>query len=151
MKKFISVLLCIFLFMSVFSCCGKKDVYVVAVDENYYPYSYVNSKKKPAGFEIELMNAICESAGLNVKYEVGAFLDNLTKLDNKDVDVVMEAIIPTEEMNKKYSFSDLYCNDKFAVAVLKGDKAKFLERFNEGLVSITNDGTYAKLYKEYFG
>ncbi len=82
-----------------------------------------------------------------------AFLD----LGNNRSDVVISDKLPAmtwlnSETGKNFSIkgNEIDINDKFAVAVNKGDE-ELLGKFNQALAAIKADGTYDKIVVKHFG
>lgn len=147
MKKIISVsLVLLILCFSLCGCSLKK--YVIAVDDSFKPFSFVDMNGKAAGFEVELIELIAKTEKIRIEIIPSGLLDGLEGLDNGDADAVIAAIIPTEEFCEKYDFSDPYFND-YALAVNKGTDSSFLKKFNNGLMKIIENGKYKELVDKY--
>lgn len=83
----------------------------VATEASYPPFEMVDeTTKELIGFDIELMKAIAEKAGLQVEFVNTPFDSVLAGIATCQFDVAISAITITEERAKQYNFSDPYIN-----------------------------------------
>lgn len=105
MRKVVKI---IFSFLLVFqysvTCLGQDDTIVVGCDYNYPPFSFIDEKGKPAGYDIDVMNAIAEITGLKIKFSPDSWDSTLNKLKRGDVDVVT-SIVYYSDREKIYDYS----------------------------------------------
>jgi polar amino acid transport system substrate-binding protein len=95
----------------------------VASDIPYAPMEFFDANKKPAGFDIDLINAIGEKLGVNVKVEVQAFDSIIPSLQAGKHDVVMSSMSDTVDRQKVLDFVD-YFNGGASILVAKGNPNK---------------------------
>lgn len=150
MKKIISLCLCTLAALLLLASCGEKDSYKIAVDASYEPFLYIDSLGNAVGFEADIMNAIAETEGFEVEYISVGYPDALEILEDGKVDAALASVIPTDELRQKFDFTDMYYNNEYAVAVKKGKNEDLIEKFNDGLAKIKENGKYDELYSVYF-
>ena len=95
----------------------------VASDIPYAPMEFFDANKKPAGFDIDLINAIGDKLGVSVKVEVQAFDSIIPSLQAGKHDVVMSSMSDTTDRQKVLNFVD-YFNGGASILVAKGNPNK---------------------------
>jgi len=94
----------------------------VATDASFPPFEFVDeSTKQPTGFDIDLMNAIAEKAGLKLEWKNLQFDAMLAGLSECQFDVAIAAITITDERKQSMLFSDPYTSAGQIVVVRKGE------------------------------
>ncbi len=96
----------------------------VATDATFPPFETVDeATKELTGFDIELMNAIAQKAGLQVEFINQPFDPMLAGVVSCQYDAAIAAITITEERQKEILFSDPYINAGQIVVVAAGNTA----------------------------
>lgn len=92
------------------SGCAQKTTKVrVATDATWPPFEYVNEQTKEiVGFDIDLLNAIAEKAGLEIEFINVAFDPLLAGVAQCQYDAAISSITITEDRKKEMLFSDPY-------------------------------------------
>ncbi len=72
------------------------------------PLNMVNKKGELIGLEVDLMNALTRSMGLNANFVVKPFSDLLPALERGDVDLVISGMTITPERNARFAFAGPY-------------------------------------------
>jgi polar amino acid transport system substrate-binding protein len=91
--------------------CSTSSKIIVATDATYPPFESVNETTKAVeGFDIDLMKAVAEKAGLDIQFKNVAFDPLLTGMAQGTYDIAISAITITEDRSKSMSFSDAYFN-----------------------------------------
>ena len=148
MKK-LSLLISILLVLFLFSSCNKNKPYIIVTDDSFSPFCYKESTGEAAGFDIEIIKAIAKDQNLNIEIRAIGLLESLDAVENDQADAAIAAIIPTDEFYEKFDFSNMYYKEEYAVAVKKGCNAELLEKINNGLTNIIENGKYEEILKEY--
>lgn len=65
----------------------RKRVLVYRDDYAYPPYSFLDKKGRPSGFNVELLRAIAREVGLNISFELGPWNEIPKKLQEGTVDI----------------------------------------------------------------
>ncbi len=157
----------------VFSACGKKDgpvteaaapaapvaaasapppparTYAVGTDAAYAPFESQNEKAEIVGFDIEIVKAVADKAGIEVKFINTPWEGIFTTLDQGDRDLLVSAITITDERRQSMDFSDPYFNAQQLIAVKADSKVgKFadLKKLKVGVqTGTTGDEAVTKL------
>jgi len=61
---------------------------VVGGDRNYPPYEYIDEDGNPAGYNVELIRAVAEAAGLEVEIRLGDWAEIRSGLQEGEIDMV---------------------------------------------------------------
>lgn len=101
-------------------CQPQSKKIVVAADATWPPMEYVDENKEIVGFDIDLMNAIAEEAGLEVEYRNVAWDGIFAGLAAGEYDAVISSVTITDERKEQYDFSEPYINAGQIVVVQAG-------------------------------
>lgn len=100
------------------SCAQQSDALVVATDAAFPPFEMVDEETKDIiGFDIDLMDAIAEKAGLDIVYQNVSWDPLLAGMADCQYDMAISAMTITAERAEQFSFSDPYINAGQIVAV----------------------------------
>jgi len=90
-------------------CAEKTEKVLVATDATWPPFESVNEQTKEIeGFDIDLLNAIAEEAGLEIEYVNVGFDPLLAGIAQCQYDAAISAMTITEERKQKMLFSNPY-------------------------------------------
>lgn len=105
--------------MSLLASCAKaSDALVVATDAAFPPFEFVDEDTKEiVGFDIDLMNAIAEKAGLDITYKNVSWDPLLAGMADCQYDMAISGMTITADRAEQFSFSDPYINAGQIVAV----------------------------------
>ncbi|HJV33499.1 transporter substrate-binding domain-containing protein, partial [Geomonas sp.] len=81
-----------------------KEVVVVGGDSNYPPYEFLDKSGQPAGFNVELTQAIAEVMGLHVEIKLGPWDSMRRALAHGEVDIV-QGMALSKERTREVDFS----------------------------------------------
>ncbi|MEB0055151.1 transporter substrate-binding domain-containing protein, partial [Pseudomonas sp. FG1] len=71
-------------------------------------FSFVDEKGDLNGFEVEFSQALAKELGVKAKLQPTKWDGILAALESKRLDVVINQVTISEELNKKYDFSEPY-------------------------------------------
>ncbi len=90
-------------------CAPKTTKVIIATDATWPPFEYVDEQTKEiVGFDIDLMTAIAEKAGLEIEFMNVAWDPLLAGIAQCQYDAAISAMTITEERKKEFLFSDPY-------------------------------------------
>jgi polar amino acid transport system substrate-binding protein len=121
------------------SGCGKKEepapaapaaaaasapakVYVVGTDAAYAPFESQNEKGEIVGFTIDIVNAVAQKAGLQVKFVNTPWEGIFNALAQGDRDMVASSVTITPERQATMDFSAPYFDARQLIAVRNDSK-----------------------------
>jgi len=91
------------------ACGGGSDKIQVATDATWPPFEMLDeSTKEIVGFDIDLMNAIAEKAGLDIEFVNVSWDPLLSGMATCQYDAAISAMTITEERKQEFAFSDPY-------------------------------------------
>ncbi|MGH8832598.1 MAG: basic amino acid ABC transporter substrate-binding protein, partial [Polaromonas sp.] len=124
-------------------------VYVVGTDAAYAPFESQNEKGEIVGFDIEVVKAVAQKAGIEVKFLNTPWEGIFNSLNQGDRDLLVSSITITPERQQTMDFSAPYFDAQQLIAVKKDSKiAKFtdLKKLKVGVQNgTTGDEVVAKL------
>ncbi|NPV41599.1 MAG: basic amino acid ABC transporter substrate-binding protein [Anaerolineae bacterium] len=124
MKKTLVVVCSVLILAAVvLSACGAKTEKVtVATDATFPPFETVDeATKELTGFDVELMNAIAEKAGMEIEWVNTPFDSVVAGVSECQYDMAIAAITITEERQATMLFSDPYV-DAGQIVVVRIDE-----------------------------
>ncbi|HQA79775.1 MAG TPA: transporter substrate-binding domain-containing protein, partial [Methanoregulaceae archaeon] len=86
----------------------EAKVYIVGIDGQYPPFSYVDSSGNATGFDVDSMRWIAEKEGLNVEFQSIAWDGIIPALQAKKIDLIYAGMTITDERKEKVNFSTPY-------------------------------------------
>ena len=93
------------------------DVILVGTNAEYQPFEFVQADGSLAGFDIDLMNALAEEAGLQIEFVNTKWDGIFVALANGEFDAVISAVTITPERQEVIDFTDPYFNAGQGIAV----------------------------------
>lgn len=134
---------------AVASAPAPAKVYVVGTDAAYAPFESQNEKGEIVGFDIEVVSAVAQKAGLEVKFVNTPWEGIFNTLQQGDRDLLVSAITITDERRQTMDFSDPYFDAQQLIAVKGNSKiSKFddLKKLKVGVqTGTTGDEVVSKL------
>lgn len=126
-----------------------KKVYVVGTDAAYAPFESQNEKAEIVGFDIDVVKAVADKAGLEVKFVNTPWEGIFNTLQQGDRDLLVSAITITDERKQSMDFTAPYFDAQQLIAVKGNSKvAKFddLKKLKVGVqTGTTGDEAVSKL------
>jgi polar amino acid transport system substrate-binding protein len=126
-----------------------SKVYVVGTDAAYAPFESQNDKGEIVGFDIDVVKATAQKAGIEVKFVNTPWEGIFNNLNQGDRDLLVSAITITPERKQTMDFSTPYFDAQQLIAVKKDSKiAKFddLKKLKVGVQNgTTGDEVITKL------
>ncbi|UZG43885.1 basic amino acid ABC transporter substrate-binding protein [Caldimonas thermodepolymerans] len=96
---------------------APAQVYVVGTDAAYAPFESQDEKGEIVGFDIDVVRAIAEKAGFEVKFVNTPWEGIFNTLQQGDRDFLVSAITITDERKQTMDFSDPYFDARQLIAV----------------------------------
>jgi len=112
-----------------------KPLYIVGVDGNYKPYSYLDTDGNPTGFDVESIKWIADEMGFEVRIQPMQWDGIIPSLVNKKIDMVYSGMTISPERLEKVNFTEPYWVIDQGVAV-REDSELTMEDITSGKVAI---------------
>ena len=110
---------------------------VMATNAQFKPYEYYENGEI-TGFDVDMMNAICDKLGMTLKIEDMEFDAIINAVQSGKADVGAAGMTMTEDRLKSIDFSSPYTTAKQVIIVkdpnAKLDKLSFAEKFKENFI-----------------
>ncbi len=104
------------------ACGGKTEKVTVATDATFPPFETVDeSTKELTGFDVDLMNAIAQKAGMQIEWVNTPFDSAIAGVSECQYDMAIAAITITDERKATMLFSDPYVDAGQIVVVRKDE------------------------------
>lgn len=108
----------------------------IATEGAYEPWNLTLPGGKVSGFEPELMDVLCERMKLKCNIQVQAWDGMITSLNAGKFDVLMDAIVITEERKQVIAFSTPYARTPASFVAMKAD---LLPGKTDSAITLDND------------
>ncbi|MDR0980197.1 MAG: transporter substrate-binding domain-containing protein [Methanocalculaceae archaeon] len=113
---------------------GKKT-YVVGIDAEYPPFSYLGDNGEFVGFDVDSVKWIAEQKGFDVKIQGVAWDGIIPALQTEKIDMVYSGMSITPDREEKVNFTIPYWQVNQGVAVKNGSEVT-MDQFTNGTVVI---------------
>jgi polar amino acid transport system substrate-binding protein len=128
---------------------APAKVYVVGTDAAYAPFESQNEKGEIVGFDIDVVRAVAQKAGIEVKFVNTPWEGIFNTLQQGDRDLLVSAITITDERKQTMGFTSPYFDAQQLIAVKQNSKVtKFddLKKLKVGVqTGTTGDEVITKL------
>ncbi|GAA0767408.1 basic amino acid ABC transporter substrate-binding protein [Ideonella azotifigens] len=128
---------------------APAKVYTVGTDAAYAPFEFQNEKGEIVGLSVDLLNAVAEKGGFQVKFVNTPWEGIFNALGQGDRDLLISSITITDERKQTMDFSDPYFDAFQLIAVKESSKiSKFddLKKLKVGVqTGTTGDEVVTKL------
>ena len=114
-KKFLSLAL-----LAACATAAQAADLKVAIDPTYEPFTYKTPDGKPAGFDVDIANAVCAEIKRNCVFVEQVWDSMIPGLQARKYDVIVSSLSITEERKRVIDFSDRYYKTPSAIVVKKG-------------------------------
>lgn len=123
------------------------EVYTVATDNGYVPFEYIDEESgELVGFDIDLITALAEEAGIEIKFETLEFDGIVAGISSGRFDIAIAGMTITEERKESIDFTQPYYEAGLILAVLDGnEEIKSIDDV-DGKVVATRTGSTSEKY-----
>lgn len=92
----------------------------VAIDPTYEPFTFKTADGKPAGFDVDVANAVCAELKRKCVFVEQVWDSMIPGLQARKYDVIVSSLSITDERKRVIDFSDRYYKTPSAIVVKKG-------------------------------
>lgn len=122
MKKILSLVLCAGLCVTALAGCGSKtddNVITMATSADFPPYEFYENDEI-VGIDIDIMTAVCEKLGMELKPEDMSFDSVIGAAQTGKADIAMSGITITEDRKNMVNFTIPYTSTAQSIIVVSG-------------------------------
>lgn len=124
MKKTLCLLLTLAMLFALCACgqsAAEKKTFIMGIDPEYPPFSYLGDDGSYTGFDVEVCQAVCDYLGWELEIFGVNWDEKLVQLDSKECDCVWSGMTILDSMKEAgYVISEPYY-DNTQVLVVKDD------------------------------
>ncbi|MDT3380207.1 transporter substrate-binding domain-containing protein [Labrys neptuniae] len=122
------------------------DKIKIATDATFPPFESIDANGKLVGYDVELMQAICEAAKLDCDIFNAAWDGMIPGLIDGKYDALISQLTVTEKRRKVIAFSDIYNHPIFRFVAKKGASFEFTPEGMAGKTIAVQTGTPMDAY-----
>ncbi len=93
---------------------------IVGGDRNYPPFEFLDERGRPAGFNVELMRAVAEAAGIDIRIRLGVWAERRAALKEGRIDA-LQGMFYSQKRDGEFDFSQPFIASHYVGVVRKGD------------------------------
>ena len=99
---------------------------VVGSSATYPPFAYENPQKQIVGFDVDIINAVAQKAGLKVRVINTPWTGIFASLNNGDIDLIVSGVTINDKRKQSYAFTAPYFEARQLMAVPASSPVKTL-------------------------
>jgi polar amino acid transport system substrate-binding protein len=124
---------------------------VVGSSATYRPFAYENPNKEIVGYDIDIIKAVAQKSGLQIKIVNTPWTGIFAALNNGDVDLVISGVTINDKRKQSYDFSMPYFEARQLIAVQKDSSAKTLKDLAGKKIGVVTGSTGDDTASREFG
>ncbi len=124
---------------------------VVGSSATYRPFAYENPAKEIVGYDVDIIKAVAQKAGLQIKVVNTPWTGIFAALNNGDVDLVISGVTINDKRKQSYDFTMPYFEARQLIAVQKDSTAKSLKDLAGKKVGVVTGSTGDDTASREFG
>lgn len=124
---------------------------VVGSSATYRPFAYESPSKEIVGYDVDIIKAIAQKAGLQIKVVNTPWTGIFAALNNGDVDLVISGVTINDKRKQSYDFTMPYFEARQLIAVQKDSTAKTLKDLAGKKIGVVTGSTGDDTASREFG
>lgn len=133
------------------SAQAQAKVLVVGSSATYRPFAYESPTKEIVGYDVDMIKAVAEKAGLQIKIINTPWTGIFASLNNGDLDLVISGVTINDKRKQSYDFTAPYFEARQLIAVHKDSPIKSLKDLAGKKVGVVNGSTGDDIASREFG
>ncbi|MEO7954684.1 MAG: basic amino acid ABC transporter substrate-binding protein [Polaromonas sp.] len=124
---------------------------VVGSSATYRPFAYESPTKEIVGYDVDMIKAIAQKAGLQIKIVNTPWTGIFASLNNGDLDLVISGVTINDKRKQSYDFTAPYFEARQLIAVHKDSPVKSLKDLAGKKIGVVNGSTGDDIASREFG
>jgi polar amino acid transport system substrate-binding protein len=124
---------------------------VVGSSATYRPFAYESPTKEIVGYDVDIIRAVAQKAGLQIKIVNTPWTGIFAALNNGDVDLVISGVTINEKRKQSYDFTTPYFEARQLIAVNQASTAKGLKDLAGKKIGVVTGSTADDTVSREFG
>ena len=133
------------------SAQAQNKELVVGSSATYRPFAYESPSKEIVGYDVDIIKAIAQKAGLQIKVVNTPWTGIFAALNNGDVDLVISGVTINDKRKQSYDFTMPYFEARQLIAVQKDSTAKTLKDLAGKKIGVVTGSTGDDTASREFG
>ena len=126
------------------------ETLTIGTEATYAPFEFTNDKNEIIGFDIDVMNKLCEEMKVSCKIVNQSFDGLIPSLKTRRIDAAIAGIDVTPERQKQVAFTKIYYDDSSIQFITLKDSLTSLDQLKGKKVGIQKGTTYSKYLNEKY-
>ncbi len=124
---------------------------IVGSSATYRPFAYENPSKEIVGYDVDIIKAVAQKAGLTIKIVNTPWTGIFAALNNGDVDLVISGVTINDKRKQSYDFTAPYFEARQLMAVNKDSTVKTLKDLAGKKIGVVTGSTGDDMASREFG
>lgn len=124
---------------------------VVGSSATYRPFAYESPTKEIVGYDVDMIKAIAQKSGLQIKIVNTPWTGIFAALNNGDVDLVISGVTINDKRKQSYDFTAPYFEARQLIAVHSNSTAKSLKDLAGKKIGVVTGSTGDDMASREFG
>lgn len=124
---------------------------VVGSSATYRPFAYESPTKEIVGYDVDMIKAVAQKAGLTIKIVNTPWTGIFAALNNGDVDLVISGVTINDKRKQSYDFTTPYFEARQLMAVPKESTVKNLKDLAGKKIGVVTGSTGDDIASREFG
>ena len=124
---------------------------VVGSSATYRPFAYESPSKEILGYDVDIIKAVAQKAGLQIKIVNTPWTGIFASLNNGDVDLVISGVTINDKRKQSYDFTTPYFEARQLIAVHGNSSAKNLKDLAGKKIGVVTGSTGDDMASREFG
>ena len=124
---------------------------VVGSSATYRPFAYENPNKEIVGYDVDIIKAVAQKAGVPIKIVNTPWTGIFAALNNGAVDLIISGVTINDKRKQSYDFTAPYFEARQLIAVPKDSSVKTLKDLAGKKVGVVNGSTGDDIASRQFG
>lgn len=140
-----------FFAIAVGSVQAQNKELVVGSSATYRPFAYESPTKEIVGYDVDIIKAVAQKAGLKIKIVNTPWTGIFAALNNGDVDLVISGVTINDKRKQSYDFTAPYFEARQLIAVPQTSNVKSLQDLTGKKVGVVTGSTGDDISSRAFG